>query len=96
MLVSITESKTVDDLISFMTVVNQASPQDGVTFRGVLNQVREACLQLEQEQPLAATEIDVVRHFTNLDRQNYESFGLYPLVWFVYDEVQSQAKRLAG
>lgn len=80
LLVSITESKTVDDLISFMTVVNQASPRDGGTLRGVLDQVREACSQLEQEQPLAATEIDVVRHFTNLSRQNYGvDTGSYPL-----------------
>ena len=79
-LVSVTESKAVDELVALVTAVSQAGFKDGVICGDVITQIRDACARLDLHQPIAATEIEVVRHFTNLSRQNYGvDTGSYPL-----------------
>lgn len=79
-LVSLTETKTQDDLVSFITAINRACPQDKKVLSEVLTRLREACDKLDHDHPTESTEIEVVRHFTNLSRQNYGvDTGSYPL-----------------
>ena len=80
MLVSVTESKTADELVAFVTAVNQAVLKDGSISEDIIDQILDASSRLEKDQPIAATEIEVVRHFTNLSRRNYGvDTGSYPL-----------------
>ncbi|RPG22818.1 MAG: aminotransferase class V-fold PLP-dependent enzyme [Oceanospirillales bacterium TMED33] len=79
-LVSVTESKSVEDLVAFITAVNLICPQGASTFRKIRDRIHEEFTGLAQDHPIAATEIEVVRHFTNLSRRNYGvDTGSYPL-----------------